>query len=154
MKVLIGVDPHKASVAVAAIDEATGELLDRASFPQDRSGPSSCLYPPEGTIGTHPDRAYRTILPESCDDPYYGGRRVIWRRPRLSGRACPVVHSLCDPLPRVHAHYTPRESRALPEKPSSWLRLTPARLTNVRTLARRSLHRTSEYAAGRRSLLP
>ena len=26
MKVLIGVDPHKASFAVAAIDEATGEL--------------------------------------------------------------------------------------------------------------------------------
>ena len=38
MKVLIGVDPHKASVAVAAVDEATGELLERASFPQDRSG--------------------------------------------------------------------------------------------------------------------
>ena len=38
MKVLIGVDPHKASLAVAAIDEATGELLERASFPQDRSG--------------------------------------------------------------------------------------------------------------------
>jgi transposase len=38
MKVLIGVDPHKASVAVAAIDEATGELLERASFPQDRTG--------------------------------------------------------------------------------------------------------------------
>ena len=38
MKVLIGVDPHKASVAVAAIDEATGELLERASFPQDRAG--------------------------------------------------------------------------------------------------------------------
>ena len=35
MKVLIGVDPHKASLAVAAIDEATGELLERASFPQD-----------------------------------------------------------------------------------------------------------------------
>jgi hypothetical protein len=30
MKVLIGVDPHKASVAVAAVDEATGELLERA----------------------------------------------------------------------------------------------------------------------------
>ena len=43
MKVLIGVDPHKASVAVAAVDEATGELLERASFPQDRAGlkPSS-----------------------------------------------------------------------------------------------------------------
>jgi hypothetical protein len=26
MKVLIGVDPHKASVAVAAVDEATSEL--------------------------------------------------------------------------------------------------------------------------------
>jgi transposase len=38
MKVLIGVDPHKASVALAAIDEATGELVDRASFPQDRAG--------------------------------------------------------------------------------------------------------------------
>src|ERR687890_614766 len=38
MKVLIGVDPHKASVAVAAIDEATGELLERAAFRQDRTG--------------------------------------------------------------------------------------------------------------------
>src|SRR5215216_8179599 len=38
MKVLIGVDPHKGSVAVAAIDEAVGELLERASFPQDRAG--------------------------------------------------------------------------------------------------------------------
>ena len=41
MKVLIGVDPHKASVAVAAVDEATGPLLKRASFPQDRAGPAS-----------------------------------------------------------------------------------------------------------------
>jgi hypothetical protein len=38
MKVLIGVDPHKASVAVAAVEEATGELLEHASFPQDRTG--------------------------------------------------------------------------------------------------------------------
>jgi transposase len=38
MKVLIGVDPHKASVAVAAVDEAVGELIERASFPQDRDG--------------------------------------------------------------------------------------------------------------------
>jgi transposase len=41
MKVLIGVDPHKASVAVAAVDEATGELLERAYFPQDRAGLSA-----------------------------------------------------------------------------------------------------------------
>jgi transposase len=38
MRVSIGVDPHKALVAVAAIDEAVGELLERASFPQDREG--------------------------------------------------------------------------------------------------------------------
>jgi transposase len=38
MKVLIGVDPHKTSVAVAAVDEAAGELLERASFSQDRAG--------------------------------------------------------------------------------------------------------------------
>ena len=41
MKVLIGVDPHKASVAVAAVDEATGELVERASFTQDRAGLSA-----------------------------------------------------------------------------------------------------------------
>src|SRR5215217_5047442 len=38
MKVLIGVDPHKASLAVAAVDEAEGEFLERASFPQNRAG--------------------------------------------------------------------------------------------------------------------
>jgi transposase len=38
MKVLIGVDPHKASVAVAAIEEAIGELVERANFPQNRAG--------------------------------------------------------------------------------------------------------------------
>jgi transposase len=38
MKVLIGVDPHKASLAVAAVDEAKGALEERASFPQDRAG--------------------------------------------------------------------------------------------------------------------
>ena len=38
MKVLIGVDPHKTSVAVAAVDEAKGELLERASFSQNRVG--------------------------------------------------------------------------------------------------------------------
>jgi transposase len=38
MQVLIGVDPHKVSLAVAVVDEATGELLERAGFPQDRTG--------------------------------------------------------------------------------------------------------------------
>jgi hypothetical protein len=35
MNVLIGVDPQNASVAIAAVDEAKGDLLERASFPQD-----------------------------------------------------------------------------------------------------------------------
>src|SRR3712207_2151127 len=38
MKVLIGVDPHKASVAVAVVDEAFGELVEHAAFPQNRAG--------------------------------------------------------------------------------------------------------------------
>jgi hypothetical protein len=38
MKVLIGVDPHKASIAVAAVDEAVGKFVERASFPQSRAG--------------------------------------------------------------------------------------------------------------------
>jgi hypothetical protein len=38
MKVLIGVDPHKGSVAVAAVDEAGGKLVERASFLQNRAG--------------------------------------------------------------------------------------------------------------------
>jgi len=37
MEVLIGVDPHKGSLAVAALDEATGELLERAGFVQNRA---------------------------------------------------------------------------------------------------------------------
>src|SRR3712207_8634528 len=37
MKVLIGVDPHKASVALAVVDEI-GELIEYASFPQNRVG--------------------------------------------------------------------------------------------------------------------
>jgi hypothetical protein len=35
MKVLIGVDPHKATVAVAVVDEVAGKLIECASFPQN-----------------------------------------------------------------------------------------------------------------------
>jgi len=38
MKVLIGVDPHKASIALAVVDEALGELVERAGFPHNRAG--------------------------------------------------------------------------------------------------------------------
>ncbi len=38
MKVLIGVDPHKASIAVAVVDEVVGELLGCATFLHNRAG--------------------------------------------------------------------------------------------------------------------
>jgi transposase len=38
MKMLIGVDPHKESVAVAVVDEVVGEFVERATFPQNRAG--------------------------------------------------------------------------------------------------------------------
>src|SRR5215216_1371315 len=38
MKVLIGVDPHKASIAVAVVDEVVGELVECATFLQNRDG--------------------------------------------------------------------------------------------------------------------
>lgn len=45
MEVLIGVDPHKVTNAVAAVNERGGELLEHANFATDRepasSGPSS-----------------------------------------------------------------------------------------------------------------
>ena len=38
MKVLKGVDSHKTSVAIAAVDEASGGLLERAAFWQNHNG--------------------------------------------------------------------------------------------------------------------
>jgi hypothetical protein len=35
---LIGVDPHKATVAIAAVDEVVGELVECATFLQNRAG--------------------------------------------------------------------------------------------------------------------
>ncbi len=38
MKVLIGVDPHKASIVLAVVDGVVGELVECASFPHNRGG--------------------------------------------------------------------------------------------------------------------
>src|SRR5215208_7174365 len=38
MKVLIRIDPHKASIVLAVVDEAVGEFVERASFPHKRTG--------------------------------------------------------------------------------------------------------------------
>jgi hypothetical protein len=56
MKVLVGVDPHKASLAVAAVDEAKGELLEHASFPQDRTGLRALERWPRRFPKRHPKR--------------------------------------------------------------------------------------------------
>ena len=74
MKVLIGVDPHKASLAIAAVDEATGELLERASFPQDRAGLSAL----ERWARRFPERrSGRWRTPVVSVDTWRGG----WLRP-------------------------------------------------------------------------
>jgi hypothetical protein len=73
MKVLIGVDPHKASVAVAAIDQATGKLLERASFPQERAG----LRTLEGWAKRFPERRpKRWRTPAVSADTWRGGWRA------------------------------------------------------------------------------
>ena len=78
MKVLIGVDPHKVSVAVAAIDEATGELLERVSFPQDRTGGNRHkAWPSPG--GEHERTEYCEAVAgigASTDQPEYRLRKV------------------------------------------------------------------------------
>jgi transposase len=38
MKALIGVDPHKATLVDAVVDEVVGELLECVSFLQNRAG--------------------------------------------------------------------------------------------------------------------
>ena len=74
MKVLIGVDPHKASIAVAVVDEAAGELLERASFPQDRAGLKSL----ECWAKRFPERRWAM---ENSGGLGVGTWRGGWRRP-------------------------------------------------------------------------
>ena len=88
MNVLIGVDPHKRSLAVAAVDEAKGELLERASFPQSRTGLSSL------------ERFKRNGSPSAA---LSGGEH---RRPRgrhLAGRLAASGESVVDVPPKLSA---------------------------------------------------
>src|SRR5215210_2922642 len=87
MKVLIEVDPHKASVAVAAVDEATGELLERASFPQDRAG----LRALERWVRRFPQRRWAMENARGLGRHLAGrlaasGERVVDVPPKLSAR--------------------------------------------------------------------
>src|ERR687890_2197336 len=87
MKVLIGVDPHKASVAVAAVEEATGELLERAGFPQNHAG----LKALERWAKRFPER--RWAVENACGLGRYlavrladSGESVVDVPPKLSAR--------------------------------------------------------------------
>jgi transposase len=87
MKVLIGVDPHKGSVAVAAVDQAKGELLERAYFPQSHAGLRAL------------ERSGRNASPSVV------GR---WRTPpasagRLAGRLAAAGESVVEVAPKLSA---------------------------------------------------
>jgi transposase len=69
MKVLIGVDPHKASVAVAVVDEVGG-FVERATFPQNRPG----LHSLERWAKRYPERRW------AVENAGGGGRRVCGGR--------------------------------------------------------------------------
>ena len=85
-KVLIGVDPHKATNAVAALDEL-GELLERTEFPADRKG----LRTLERWAARFPKRRWaieganglgRTLAHRLAS----GGEEVVDVPPKLSAR--------------------------------------------------------------------
>jgi transposase len=79
MKVLIGVDPHKASVAVAVVGEAKGELLERASFLQSRAGLGSL----ERWARRFPER--RWAVENACGlGRHLAGRLATSREERLA----------------------------------------------------------------------
>jgi transposase len=87
MKVLIGVDPHKGSVAVAVIDEALGELVERASFVQNRAG----LRALERWAKRFPERR-----PKRWRTPVVSGRH-------LAGRLAGSGESVVDVPPKLSA---------------------------------------------------
>jgi transposase len=88
MKILIGVDPHKASVALAVIDEAVGELLARASFPHNSAGLRGL------------SNASSQSLPRA---PLGGGERQRPRGRHLAGRLAAAGEFVVDVPPKLSA---------------------------------------------------
>src|SRR5215213_9113943 len=87
MKVLIGVDPHKGSVAVAVVDESKGKLLERASFQQNRAG----LRALERWAKRLPDRRWAVENAGGLGRPLAGrlaaaGESVVDVPPKLSAK--------------------------------------------------------------------
>jgi Transposase len=88
MKALIGVDPHKGSVAVAVVDEAVGELLESASFLQNRAGLRAL------------ERFKRNDTPSVA---LSGGKRRRSRGRHLAGRLAAAGESVVDVTPKLSA---------------------------------------------------
>src|SRR5215207_416839 len=122
MKVLIGVDPHKGSVAVAAVDEAAGELVERASFPQSHAG----LRALERWAKRFPKRRWAM---ENAGGLKVGIWRGGWQRPAsrwwtcrpssLRGFGCSLA-SLATPARTTGS--MPSPPRWPPRATSSWRR--------------------------------
>jgi transposase len=85
MKVLIGVDPHKASVAVAVVDEVGG-FVEHATFPQNRAG----LRALERWAKRYPERRW------AVENAGGLGRH-------LSGRLAATGESVVDVPPKLSA---------------------------------------------------
>src|SRR5215217_1485354 len=109
-KVLIGVDPHKASVAVAVVDEAIGELIERTSFPQNRAGLRALENAlgdtvPQASLGRRERRRPRSSPGrEAGSDRRVGGRRAAQALSTSAGalnRQCPQERQARCPRHRV-----------------------------------------------------
>jgi Transposase len=122
MKVLIGVDPHKASVAVAAVNEA-GELVERAHFSQNRAG----LRALERWSRRFPERRWAVenaggLGRHLAQRLSAAGESVVDVPPKLSARACG-----CSPLatPARTMGWTPSPPRWPLGATSGWRRSIP-----------------------------
>ena len=106
MKVLIGVDPHKAAVAVAVVDEVVGEFVESATFAQNRAGLRDL------------QRSKRNGSPSVVRR-----WRTLWRsRGRhLAGRlAAAGEESVVDVPPKLSARVRVLSRAATPARTMSW----------------------------------
>jgi transposase len=151
MEVLIGIDPHKASVALAVVDEAKGELVECATFPQNRAGLRSL----ERWAKRFPER--RWAVENACGLGRYlagrlaaAGESVVDVPPKLSARVRVLSSGNARKNDRVDALATAlaawrheRLAAVDPEAASEVLRLLSERredLVAERTRALNRLH--------------
>src|SRR5215213_8938078 len=106
MKVLIGVDPHKLSVAVAAVNEVVGELVECTAFPQNRAGL----------------RTLENALSETVSRASLGGRerRGPWGRHLAQRLAAAGEESVVEVPPKLSARVLRCSPPATLAKTTDW----------------------------------